>query len=150
MAENTANLKGERPKPRKKCLSIQGLGVVTGLLFLGGCFAIPLAVHNQIKEAKQFCESSIPVLEQEWKLTGHYPERLRTSWWKGKNVPTLIELDYLYFPDREGTSFYLVFQNPYAVWDNEVGFSSFSMDWNEQDSNPRTVSSKRNPPYVDQ
>jgi hypothetical protein len=133
----------------KKCVSFQGICIFVGLLLVGGCGGIVWRIQYQIHAAKKFCESLVPVLEREWKQTGRYPATLHTSWWKGKEVPMLIELDYLYFPDREGTSFYLAFQNPYAVWDYEVGFSSIRMEWDEHDSNPRTAGSKRNPPYVD-
>lgn len=149
MGENTDNLEGERPKFWKKCFSIQGVCTFIGLLLLGGCLAVPLGIHYQIREAKQFCESLIPILERERKLTGHYPESLRTSWWKGKQVPTLIELDYLYLPYSKDDSFCLRFENPYAFWDNVIRYSGSTREWDEHDSNLHKVGWERVPPYID-
>src|SRR5262245_5337253 len=148
MVEDAAIQKKGSPIWRK-CVSIRGVCIIAGLLFLGGCVAIPIGIHRQIKEAKQFCESLIPILDQERNLTGRYPAALRTSWWKGKDVPTLIELDYLYLPYSKRDAFYLRIENPYAFWDNVIGYSSVTRGWIEHDSNRNKVGWQRVPPHVD-
>lgn len=147
MTEDVANI-GIGRLFWEKSFSFRGLVTLIGLLIVGGCVAIPIGIRRQIVEAKQFCESLIPILEQERRLTGHYPATLRTSWWKGKKVPTLIELDYLYLPYGQARYFYLRFENPYAFWDNVIGYSP-GRGWIEHDSNRNKVGWQRIPPHVD-
>ncbi|HEX5222051.1 MAG TPA: hypothetical protein VFZ59_20985 [Verrucomicrobiae bacterium] len=105
--------------------------------------------RRQINEAKQFCESLVPVLEEERARNGSYPDSLQNSWWRGKRVPALIELNYLYVKLDHGHGFRLQFENPYALFDNVIAFRSERKGWYEYDANFNKAGWKPNPPVGD-
>lgn len=96
----------------------------------------------QVAEAKLFCESLIPKLQQELLETGRYPDQLDPDWWAGKKVPPLISPNEMYSVIQQTTPpsnrvFVLSFENPYAFWDNIVRFRSDNMAWDSFDANLR-------------
>ena len=100
---------------------------------LGSC---RLVEAKQVGDAKAFCESLIPAIEKARGRSRQYPASPDPAWWKGKTVPKLIDLRYLYkASSTDSNSFTLHFDNPYAFWDNVVMYSSDKMAWNSFDSN---------------
>jgi hypothetical protein len=95
-----------------------------------------LVEAKQVSDAKVFCESLIPAIEKDRGRSRQYPASPDPAWWKGKTVPKLIDLRYLYKTSlTDPNSFTLKFENPHAFWANVVMFSSDNLAWHSFDSN---------------
>lgn len=103
--------------------------VLIPVLFIGPC---AVSAYRHDREAKRFCESLIPHIEEACAKNGRYPDRVDPTWWEGKNVPSLIRTQRFYFARSDGFGFY--FKNDMWVFDNSWEFKS-GTGWWSYDSN---------------
>jgi len=89
-------------------------------------------VKLQVREAKRFCESLLPQIQQVHAQTGSYPLKADPKWWAGQNVPGVIRTQDFYFT-RNGSSFLLRFRDPSDFMDDILGFDSRWMGWKNYD-----------------
>ena len=99
-----------------------------------------LRIHSQVSQAKSFCESLLPKLNQSKIETGVYPVRVDPSWWEGRRVPSLIRTQNFYLAWDANTKFELRLEVPWTL-ENIWAFDSRFMRWINYDSNPGSLSS---------
>ena len=85
-------------------------------------------VKSQVREAKSFCESLLPHIQQVHAQTGSYPLKADPTWWSGGDVPSLIRTQDFYFT-RDGSMFLLRFRDPSGFMDDIWGYDSRWMGW---------------------
>jgi hypothetical protein len=107
----------------------KGLTIVLGLLLLlaGSMFVWRARVQRQVADARSFCESLLPAIQQARSGSGSYPTNADIQWWAGRPVPALILTQSLYYSD--GKIFVLSFRDPSAFWDDIWAFDSRWMKW---------------------
>ena len=107
----------------------KSLIIALGLLLLltGSLFAWRARVQRQVGDAKSFCESLLPMIEQARSGSGYYPTDADARWWGERPVPVLIRTQNLYYSD--GKIFVLSFRDPSAFWDDTWAFDSRWVKW---------------------
>lgn len=111
----------------------------TVLLTLGCLVAVFVATlalcarwQRQVVEAKRFCETLVPMIQQANAQTGSYPKEIDPTWWTGRLVPSLIRTQDFYLC-TDGSMFLLRFRDPAPVMDDIWGFDSREMGWRNYD-----------------